>query len=120
MVLAVDGCPEGRFSYREYRQLLLLVYIYISISIFLTWNIDMTIHLHTSVQTIAPAIPTCSGCFKPVNLATAVKRPILVTSSRYSRYQQASRIPGFMHFCNIECRQRADNTAHAENSKSRF
>lgn len=80
----------------------------------------MTIHLHTSVQAITPAIPTCSGCFKPVNLATAVKRPILVSRSRYSRYQQASRVPGVMHFCNTECRQRADNTAHAESSKSRF
>jgi len=71
----------------------------------------------TSVQATAPApakAPTCGGCFKPVDPETSVKRPIYGTasSSRYGRYSgRAPSEPVTLHFCNIECRQRAD-TAH--------
>lgn len=58
--------------------------------------------------------PTCGGCFKAVDPATSVKRPIYSTasSSRYGRYSgRAPAEPIIHHFCNLACRQRAD-TAH--------
>jgi hypothetical protein len=59
----------------------------------------------------APRVPTCGGCFKPVDPETSVKRPVYVAQHRRSRYTRALPEPVILHFCNIECRQRADTAA---------
>lgn len=61
--------------------------------------------------TATPRAPTCGGCFKPVDPETSVKRPVYVAQQRRSRYTRALPEPVVLHFCNLECRQRADSAA---------
>lgn len=56
-----------------------------------------------------PRAPTCGGCFKPVDPATSLKRPIFSATQRRSRYTRVLPEPVVMHFCDAKCRQRSDD-----------
>lgn len=55
-------------------------------------------------------VPTCGGCYKPVDPATSLKRSIHVATQRRSRYTRVLPEPIVMHFCDVKCRQRSDDT----------
>jgi hypothetical protein len=68
-------------------------------------------HFHAAPPLAKPRVPTCGGCFTPVDTETSIKRPIYTTTHRRSGYTRALPEPVVLHFCNLECRQRADAAA---------